>query len=50
MKNVRWEFVGNISKEKAEKITNESCKKLLVNQNTQTYTYEIKEWLKNLLL
>ena len=31
----------NISKDKAEQITNNSCNKLLVNPNTQTYTYEI---------
>ena len=32
---------NNISKDKADQITNNSCKKLLVNPNTQTYTYEI---------
>jgi phosphoribosylformylglycinamidine synthase PurS subunit len=32
---------GNISKEKAEEIAEESCKKLLVNPNTQTYNFEI---------
>jgi len=31
----------DITKEEAEKITNDSCKKLLVNPNTQTYTYKI---------
>ena len=31
----------NISKDKARKITEESCKKLLVNPNTQTYNFEI---------
>ena len=31
----------NLTKEEADKITNESCKKLLVNPNTQTYTYKI---------
>ena len=31
----------DISKEEADKITNDSCKKLLVNPNTQTYTYKI---------
>ena len=31
----------NMSKEEADKITNNSCKKLLVNPNTQTYTYKI---------
>ena len=32
---------GDISKEEADKLTNQSCLKLLVNPNTQTYTYEI---------
>ena len=39
-KYIEMEF-GNVSKDQADKITNESCKKLLVNPNTQTYTYEI---------
>ena len=39
-KYIEMDF-GDISKDKAEAITNESCKKLLVNPNTQTYTYEI---------
>ena len=34
---------GNISKEKAKKIAEESCKKLLVNPNTQTYNLEITD-------
>ena len=33
---------NNISEKEAEKITNDSCKKLLVNPNTQTYTYKIE--------
>jgi len=33
----------NISKEKAKEITEESCKKLLVNPNTQTFNFEIIE-------
>ena len=33
----------NISKKDAEILVDKSCKKLLVNPNTQTYTYEIKE-------
>jgi len=33
----------NISKENASKITQESCQKLLVNPNTQTFNYEIIE-------
>tara|TARA_Y100000994_G_scaffold248434_1_gene256224 strand:- start:202 stop:444 length:243 start_codon:yes stop_codon:yes gene_type:complete len=32
---------GNISKDKAKEIAEESCKKLLVNPNTQTYNFEI---------
>ena len=32
---------GDISKEEADKLTNQSCLKLLVNPNTQTYSYEI---------
>lgn len=39
-KYIEMEF-NNISKDEADKIANESCKKLLVNPNTQTYTYEI---------
>ena len=39
-KYIEMEF-GDISKEKAEEVANDSCKKLLVNPNTQTYTYEI---------
>ena len=31
----------NVSKEKATSIAEESCKKLLVNPNTQTYSFEI---------
>ena len=34
---------NNISKKDAEKIAAESCKKLLVNPNTQTYDFEIIE-------
>ena len=30
-----------LSWSKAEEVANDSCKKLLVNPNTQTYTYEI---------
>ena len=33
----------NISKKDAEVIADESCKKLLVNPNTQTYNFEIIE-------
>tara|TARA_B100002052_G_C15840355_1_gene579868 strand:+ start:919 stop:1161 length:243 start_codon:yes stop_codon:yes gene_type:complete len=34
---------GNISKEKAKEIAEESCEKLLVNPNTQTYNLEITD-------
>ena len=33
----------NITKKQAQKITEESCNKLLVNPNTQTFNYEIIE-------
>ena len=33
----------DVTKDKAKKITEESCKKLLVNPNTQTYNFEIIE-------
>ena len=33
----------NVSKKEAEIIAEESCKKLLVNPNTQTYNFEIIE-------
>ena len=39
-KYIEMEF-DNLSKEQASKITNESCKKLLVNPNTQTFNFEI---------
>ena len=32
-----------ISKKEAVELTKESCKKLLVNPNTETYTFEIEE-------
>ena len=34
---------GDISQKEAEKITKESCNKLLVNPNTETFTFEIEE-------
>tara|TARA_B110000014_G_C19621532_1_gene328554 strand:- start:161 stop:403 length:243 start_codon:yes stop_codon:yes gene_type:complete len=51
MKNINTISVGkfieidfnNISKKEASEITKESCKKLLVNPNTETYTFEIEE-------
>lgn len=39
-KYIEMEF-GDVSKDEANQIANESCKKLLVNQNTQTYSFEI---------
>ena len=39
-KYIEMEF-GDVSKDQANQIANESCKKLLVNPNTQTYTFEI---------
>ena len=41
-KYIEMEF-KNISKDKASEITDESCRKLLANPNTETYTYEIVE-------
>tara|TARA_Y100001970_G_scaffold285991_1_gene407067 strand:- start:2483 stop:2725 length:243 start_codon:yes stop_codon:yes gene_type:complete len=34
---------GDISQKEAEQITKESCNKLLVNPNTETFTFEIEE-------
>ena len=39
-KYIEMEF-GNISKNDAESITEESCKKLLANPNTESYKFEI---------
>jgi len=39
-KYIEMEF-NEISKEEAESITEESCKKLLANPNTESYTFEI---------
>jgi len=41
-KYIEMEF-KNISKEKASDITDESCRKLLANPNTETYSFEIVE-------
>ena len=41
-KYIEMEFNG-ISKDKAFEITDESCRKLLANPNTETYTFEIVE-------
>tara|TARA_B100001175_G_scaffold62515_1_gene50727 strand:- start:343 stop:588 length:246 start_codon:yes stop_codon:yes gene_type:complete len=39
-KYIEMEF-EDITRDEADKIANDSCKKLLVNPNTQTYSYEI---------
>ena len=41
-KYIEMDF-DKMSKKDAEILVDKSCKKLLVNPNTQTYTYEIKE-------
>ena len=41
-KYIEMDF-NNISKDKAELITQESCKKLLANPNTESYSFEIVE-------
>ena len=41
-KYIEMEFNG-ISKDNAAEITDESCRKLLANPNTETYTFEIVE-------
>ena len=41
-KYIEMVFNG-ISKDKALEITDESCRKLLANPNTETYTFEIVE-------
>ena len=42
-KFIEINFTEKISKKDAKKITEESCNKLLVNPNTETYTFEIEE-------
>ena len=34
---------NNVSKEEAERLTDESCRKLLANPNTESYKFEIME-------
>ena len=41
-KYIEIEFNG-ISRDQASEITDESCRKLLANPNTETYTFEILE-------
>tara|TARA_B100000686_G_C15844294_1_gene504130 strand:+ start:265 stop:510 length:246 start_codon:yes stop_codon:yes gene_type:complete len=42
-KFIEINFTEKISKKDAKKITEESCNKLLVNPNTETYTFEIED-------
>ena len=42
-KYIEISFKKNITKEKAMIITENSCKKLLVNPNTETYSYTIEK-------
>jgi len=42
-KFIEMEFNKKVTKKNAIKITEESCKKLLANPNTETYSYEIEE-------
>ena len=41
-KYIEMEFEG-ISRSEADKITDESCRKLLANPNTETYSYTIEK-------
>ena len=41
-KYIEMEFNG-VSKSEASKITDESCRKLLANPNTETYMFELEE-------
>ena len=34
---------NNVSKDKAKKIADESCRKLLANPNTETYKFELED-------
>ena len=42
-KFIEIDFASNVTKENAKNITKESCSKLLVNPNTETFTFEIEE-------
>ena len=42
-KFIEIDFASNVTKENAKNITKESCRKLLVNPNTETFTFEIEE-------
>ena len=41
-KYIEMDF-NDVSKEAAESLTEESCKKLLANPNTESYTFEVIE-------
>ena len=41
-KFIEMNFI-NVSKEEAERLTDESCRKLLSNPNTESYKFEIVE-------
>ena len=42
-KYIEMDFKKNIKKKDAISITKDSCNKLLVNPNTETYTFEIEK-------
>ena len=42
-KFIEMNFDDKISKKNAIKIAEESCKKLLVNPNTETFTFEVEK-------
>ena len=42
-KYIEMDFKKNIKKNDAVAITKDSCNKLLVNPNTETYTFKIEE-------
>ena len=42
-KFIEMDFNKKITKKNAIEITEESCKKLLANPNTETFTYEIED-------
>ena len=42
-KFIEMKFDSNLSKNKVEDLTEQACKKLLANPNTEQYSYEILE-------
>ena len=42
-KYIEMKFDENMSKDDAKKIAEESCKKMLVNPNTETYSYILED-------